>query len=174
MKLNLTQIIAFATLAGVVGGGAVYAQQGSNKRMERAERMFERMDTNKDGIATAQDAVALVAARFSAMDMDNNGEVTRAERKQFRQARLAERNPERFARLDTNGDGQISQEEMQAKRKAGGKRGNGKRQADKRGPVTLQMMQDRALERFARIDVDGDGQITLTDVKIAKPSGRKN
>ncbi len=206
MASKLTKIIAVTTLAAVAGCSGVYAHKGMNKGADRAERMFERMDTDNDGIVSIDDAKALAAVRFAAMDTDGNGEITRSERRDFRQSKRTERRAERFARLDTDGDGMISLEDMknasgsraerrfarldtdgdglvslddmQAMQKQRGMRGkhekgHAHREGGRKGPMTLEKMESRMLKRFARIDTDGDGQITLEDVKAAGPLRRR-
>jgi len=144
MKTKLTRIIAFATLAGVAGGGAVYAHNSMGKHADRAERMFERMDADKDGIATLDDAKSLVAARFAAMDTDGDGAISRPERREFRQAKRSEHRAARFAALDTDGDGMIALADL-------------KNDAGK-----------RAERRFAKLDTDNDGLISLEDMQSMK------
>ena len=72
----------------------------------------------------------------------------------------------RFARLDRNGDGVVTVAEA-AERQGPrhGRRADTTMQGGKRGPVTQAMMEERILKRFARFDTDGDGIITIEDVR---------
>lgn len=79
------------------------------KRGERGmQRMFDRFDADKNGSVTQEEFKTVIA------DYTDNI-ATRANKRLERQAA-------RFAEMDTNNDGQISQEEYQAGRKGG--RGN--------------------------------------------------
>ena len=120
---------------------------------------FEAVDTDGNGEITISEMEAAGAARFAELDADGNGSLTNEEllaaaQNQERMAKRvermmkrmdanengtieadelgpnAERRAERFARLDTDGSGGISQAEFEAAkegRKGGrdGKRGNG-------------------------------------------------
>jgi len=183
--------IAALALSSVAITSAVYAKKGHGPR---AEMMFERMDTNGDQAVTLQEAQAFATARFARMDGNGDGVVDRAERKQARQGRRAERftrldtngdglvskdemtaqlgarAERRFAKLDQNADGFISSDEAaQAKGHRGGgkKAGKHRRGGQAKGPVTLQDAQSRAAERFARVDADQNGVLTLEEVKNA-------
>jgi len=71
------------------------------------------------------------------------------------------RSDERFRAADTNGDGVISGEELQAMADGrGGGRGMARADADGDGRVTLEEARAQVAERFARMDANGDGAIT--------------
>ena len=133
-------------------------------------RMFERVDTNKDGVITKQEADA-VQAQF----------VARAKK------HMGERGAKSFERLDTNKDGQVSRQEFdagrvareqrQALRKPGeplggnvylhrkggmGFAGRMFEMADvnKDGRVSLPEAQQAALQHFDRADLNRDGTLT--------------
>lgn len=134
----------------------------------RVARMFERLDANKDGAITKQEADA-AQAQF----------LTRAKQ------HMAERGAKAFDKLDTNKDGQVSREEFDAGRQAREQRqalrkpgeplgGNMHRKggmgfagrifdmadANKDGRVTLPEAQQTALQHFDRADVNHDGTLT--------------
>ncbi len=185
MNTKMKIAIAAITCAGITTAAIAHKGHGNGPR---AERMFERMDTDNDGRVTTDDAKAFAAARFARMDTNADGTVTRDERRAMRQNRRAER----FARMDTDGDGKISQADMQAAATAraarrfarldkdgdgfvslaeieqmrGERRGHGKhRMGGMRGPVTLEKMEVRVLKRFSRLDTDGDGILTIEEVR---------
>ena len=188
--------IAFAAILAttVAATTIVYAQGG--KHGHRAQHLFERMDANSDQVVTQDEVAVHTAARFAKMDRNGDGVVEAAERQQARQDRSAER----FARLDTNNDGAVTRAEMNAAlgkraerrfermdlngdgsittdeaKNARGKHKGGKRRhgGKAKGPVTLQQMQERAADRFARIDTDQNGVVTLEEAKNAPRSKKR-
>ena len=86
---------------------------------------------------SAEDRVTMLMERF---DTDGDGQITVEEIEALRTAR--------FNEADTNGDGVIDVTEFQAAAQA--------RAAER--------MAERAAEMFARIDQDGDGQLTQDDL----------
>lgn len=94
-------------------------------------------------------------------DADGDGIITRAE---FVEARLAS-----LRRLDANTDGTVSREEAEAARAQAEGRAEQRRQrrADRRMerlPITLAEAEVQASEGFARLDANGDGQVTREEV----------
>ncbi len=87
-----------------------------------------------------------------------------------------ERTRERFARLDANSDGVVDAAEMAAmiaRRMEGRRRGADDRfmnrlmrrfDVDRDGKVTKSEVEARVAEMFARLDIDGDKQITDSDL----------
>ncbi len=96
------------------------------------------------------------------MDTDGDGGVSLAE---F-QARSAEVTEERFARLDSDGDGLLTSQELAARRGHREHRGfePGEIDTDGDGAVSLSELQSvrpgMTEERFARMDSNGDGVIS--------------
>ncbi|QDH35994.1 EF-hand domain-containing protein [Porphyrobacter sp. YT40] len=124
-------------------------------------------------------------------DLDKNGEVTLAE--------VNTRLDQRFRAIDTNGNGQIEQAEMQAAReqhrakraerreargaemadkrggeRRGGKRGEGRGKIDANGDgvITRAEFGARALARFERADANKDGVVTAEE-RAAMREARK-
>ena len=79
---------------------------------------------------------------FEAFDLNADGQVTREEVDQFR--------ADRFAEMDSDGNGTVSQDEFVANAQA--------------------RAAERAAERFAAMDVDGDGVLTA-DALASMPRG---
>ncbi len=169
--------------AAIAGTGAAIAQTVPSapqprvvKAQTRADvqahvaRLFERVDTNKDGAITKQEGDA-AQAQFAA----------RAKR------HLGERGAKAFDRLDTNKDGQVSRQEFdagrvareqrQALRKPGESLGGNAylhrkggmgfaghmfemADANKDGRVSLPEAQQAALQHFDRADLNRDGTLT--------------
>ncbi|WP_294323409.1 EF-hand domain-containing protein [uncultured Sphingomonas sp.] len=57
----------------------------------RGDRMLERADTNKDGIVTRDEFRAVATRMFDRQDANKDGRVDAAERKQWREQRMARR-----------------------------------------------------------------------------------
>jgi Ca2+-binding EF-hand superfamily protein len=104
-----------------------------------------RADTNGDGALDFAEMQArrsdLTIEQFNAMDKDHNGLLSREELRASAKERMQARADERFKKLDTNGDGGLSQQELNA----------GREQAE--------------AERFKRLDTDGDGKLSETELK---------
>ena len=133
---------------------------------DSANRTLQRMDTNEDDLISLEeylgDAIPRYSQTFARADRDGDGYVTQEElkpprkgqRPQFDQAALqacldeagstVDRNNDRVATNDTNGDGALSQDEFFA------------------------MLEQGALDRFALIDSDGDEQLTKEEIQTSR------
>lgn len=195
-----TLTLALSTAALAFSGAAVAAPgkmpQGDTTRaqaQERAATMFAKMDANKDGTLNEADRAAHHAMMFDKLDANNDGQVTKAEMEAMRaqhagkraerraertgkpaptEAQMAERKAERFARIDTDGNGAVSRAEFDAMHaKMGGKmgkRGGGRMMARMDGPVTQQAFVARALARFDKADANRDGTVTVAERQAAR------
>ncbi len=135
-----------------------------DQAVARADQRFQRLDTNRDGRVTQEEARALRQARMTQ-----------------RQERRAERQGRMFDRLDTNRDGQISRDEFNQRREVRaerrgqrgmrGMRGRGgqhgargaARLFGEDGVITAEEFRSRALQRFDRLDANRDGTITVAE-----------
>lgn len=145
-------------LAGtaVVGVAASDDRAGGKPGMGQRGAMlpFDEIDTNGDGKITAEEMQAYADRRFNEADTNGDGFVDAAELQAQMlartTARLEERSARMIARLDTDGDGKLSPEEMRAGPR--GNRDNGDRF-------------ERMLKRF---DTDGDGAISREEMEAAR------
>jgi Ca2+-binding EF-hand superfamily protein len=156
---------------GDMGQGGI---QTRNAAVERVRTMFARVDANRDGAITQQEAAAL-----------------RGQARGARQARAADpaRRARAFERLDANRDNMISRDEWaraegaRAERRAGRPERGGQRMAmrgrmggamlraadaNRDSRVTLQEAEQAALQRFDRVDANRDGQITPAERQQAR------
>jgi Ca2+-binding EF-hand superfamily protein len=190
-----TFIFAGAALA-VLGASAALAQPAQGPRNvqpltraaveQRVDAGFARVDANRDGFVTREEARAVAQARRG----------QRGEARGARQAQRGERRAERFARLDTNRDGQISRAEfdaragvrggdraerrgMRGERRVGGgmfaRFGGGmfgQADANRDGRVSREEARTGALALFARIDTDRDGTVSVEERRAAREGMR--
>ena len=148
MKTTLSTC-AFALAALVAGGAYAGDQPRSNGQHD-----IMRADTDGDGRVSRAEAAAAGAERsgewFDKLDLNKDGYVTADEIKQARATRMAnmhadmhadmqQKMDERFKAADTNGDGQLSLEEVQAK-------------------------MPRLAEHFTELDTDKNGQLSKEEL----------
>ena len=171
---------------------------------------FAKLDANQDGVLDEADRAARQSQRFAKLDADNDGALTqaelaaghearrekvrprranRSEASAERKAKWAERREQsagrrgdRFAAMDSDGNGSLSAAEWAAKPKRQdraegmsantrrnarhGRRGMGiMKMADANGDgaISLEEMRNAALARFDKVDTDGDGTISAAE-----------
>ena len=66
------------------------AEDGGAKHGDRGARIFEKLDTDKDGKISEAEQVAHAKERFAAMDANKDGFVTKEEGKAHHEAKKAE------------------------------------------------------------------------------------
>jgi len=98
-----------------LASAAVIAAAAPEGRGPMGDRL-KQADTNGDGMISREEAKALprLLKDFDAIDANHDGQITADELRAFHQARRAERQAERWKKLDTDGDGRISRAEAQA------------------------------------------------------------
>lgn len=141
--------------------------QTRDQAVAKVRDHFAKMDGNRDGFV-AGDEMQAMRGKHGGMKRQMG------ERRARGGDRMAARNPAAaFDRLDANRDGMISRDEfgkareMRSERKMnrmGGRALGGRmmRMADldKDGRVSLQEATNSALQRFDRVDINRDGQVT--------------
>ena len=188
MNKKLT-LFAGAALA-VSAGAAALAQPAAGPRadrnadvtrqqvIERVDQRFARLDANRDGRATREEAMQAGEQRraeragrmFDRLDLNRDGSITRAEFDQAR-AQRAEQRSERRAERGERG-------ERRGYRGGHGRRGGmhgmrGERMFGEQGFVTLEQMRERALARFDRADANRDGTLTAAERQQAREQMRQ-
>ncbi len=108
-------------------------------------------DLNQDGEVTKAEFTQAAQSKFFATDANNDGFLSQDERRSHREAMRENRKDKRFEKLDANGDGLLSRDEMDA---AGDKR------KDRRDA-----MRAKALEKF---DTNLDGKLSDAERTVMK------
>jgi len=102
-----------------------------------------RLDKDGDGAISEAELDAHKEKLLAQADSNNDGKITREERREYRKKKRAERRARNNP--DTNGDGVISKEEHTA----------------------------RAEKRFERLDKNGDGVISKEEMRRGKGKGKR-
>jgi Ca2+-binding EF-hand superfamily protein len=144
MKKTLTLLALSAVLASPVS--TIARAEGMDGHGPMPMLNFDAIDTDKDGKITSVEFDAFRAAEFSKADANADGQVSAEElaAKQVADmtARAADMATKMIERMDDDGDGLLSAEEMA------------------QGP--------RAPTMFERADADGDGAISKEEVEAMK------
>ena len=148
-------VLSAVTLAAMVAASFSTVAQADAGGRDRGGPMFnfEEMDANADGKVTKKEITTYHAAKVTAMDSDQDGNLSAAELLAAQAQRQAEREAAReavrgakmvervLAKRDANKDGVLSVEEMTQ-------------------PA------DRGDKMFARVDTDGDGAISKAEANV--------
>lgn len=108
-------------------------------------------DLNQDGQVTKAEFTQSAESRFYAADADGDGFLTQDERKAHREAGREARKDKRFATLDTNGDGLLSRAEMEA-----------------RGAKRKERKAAHRQERMKTFDTNLDGELSEAERTVMK------
>jgi hypothetical protein len=188
----MKKMILLAGVALIAVGGAAYAQDEGGPRpgpmgdttrqqaIERADRMFARLDANHDGRFTPDEAQAMRGMRRGGPDGPRGPEGP---------AGPEGRGERMFDHLDINHDGNISRDEFnQAHARHAGPDGamhgsgpdgpgaagpggpgmRGARMFGAQGFLTQAQFRERALARFDRADADHNGVLTTAERQAAR------
>jgi len=115
---NRLQILCFTVgvfFMVVISGGTAVAEnlEDQNGRGDWAEKVIKNIDTNGDGKISAGEFSDFRMRRFKAIDENHDGKLIRSELDQRNFHQSSGRAVKRFDRMDSNGDGSISWEELQ-------------------------------------------------------------
>jgi hypothetical protein len=110
LRTALVLALGIALGSGLAVAGGHRGHHGQHGMMA-----FEQMDANQDGMVSKAEAEAWRANRQIGLDADGNGVISFEESRAHRRAMAEVRARERFQRLDTDGDGQVSLTEFNAR-----------------------------------------------------------
>lgn len=177
----MRKIALSISAAALAFGGIAYAQSGQERsprgdvtRAEaqaRAEKMFDRMDVNHDGVLNQADREAKMAERFDKIDTNHDGSISREE------FMAAHQNMGHRGKHRMGADGQQKQGKWAGKRMHRGGKHHGHmggrmlmRMADPNhtGTVTKQAFVNAALTMFDKADLNHDGTVTPAERKAAR------
>ncbi|HEX8645013.1 MAG TPA: EF-hand domain-containing protein [Allosphingosinicella sp.] len=182
--------LGVAATALVAGSAIAQPQQGAGRTLERAQvesrvaAMFARVDADRDGFVTQQEAqgarTAMRAQRqerrgerreaaFARLDADRNGVISREEFTAPRARTVGGEAPGRAARMERRG-GRGMRGPMRGR--MGGGFGSGqaftRMDADRDGRISLAEATRFRLERFDRVDANDDGRISREEIQAIR------
>ncbi len=135
---------------------------------EGPEAMFERTDTNGDGVITQEEAKAQRTMLFDKLDRNDDGFLDNAEKRLGKHKRHArrkmhrtERKADRQLALDTDKDGKISLAEFEARQSPTFTRLD----SNNDGAISAEEHKAAKAKQFARMDNNKDGFLSPDDKK---------
>mgnify|MGYP005845394363 CR=1 FL=1 len=143
---NLAIGLGLGAVALIGAAGLAVAQEfgrgmhGGWGRPAAGERMFERLDADGDGKVTRAEIDAARAADLATYDANRDGVLSVEEFAELHAARTRDRMVRHFQFLDADGDGKVTEAEMEAP----------------------------AARMLRRLDADGDGAVTREEVAEAR------
>jgi Ca2+-binding EF-hand superfamily protein len=199
MKRRYTNATLVSALLGVTFSSAAWAGEGAkghaapdaSMRAAMAAHLFERMDENKDGQVTRQEAQEASKRMFQRLDGNADGQITKAESEAGVKAIREQELSAHFKQLDANADGKLTVAEAQlpqavfdqldankdktlalAEMQVGpGKRADHRdvqfeqSDANHDGKVTRDEADKSATSRFDNIDQSHDGVVTKAELE---------
>jgi Ca2+-binding EF-hand superfamily protein len=140
MKVNAACVAGTAALIMIGTSQLAFANE---PYLPRAERSFQRLDTDKDGKVTMNEWKPKAEKRFLRLDDDQNGTVTTPEIDAWLKRGIDKRKERMLSRLDQNKDGSVTRDEVDAYIDALFNGADG----DKDGGLTLAEVRDSAPKR---------------------------
>jgi len=143
MGLALGCTFAFVPRAHACGGEGGPHGKGFKKHDPQA--LIQKFDKNGDGVLEVKELPELLQKRLAEADANRDGKLTVQELEAHRAAHHAERGKKHFAKLDKNGDGVLTKDEVGEK-----------------------------WERIGKADANGDGKVTQQELEQARAARHAN
>lgn len=175
----MKKFILAAALAGTALGGAAIAGQDATATSTpmhhrgHGDRMMK-LDTNKDGVITRDEAMAAADARFAKGDTDGNGQITREETKARFEAMKAKRMERRAAHGDAAKAPRLDPEgkpiARMGHRHGHGGKGRMMQRIDTNKDDMISRDENRAMagQHFDKMDANKDGRIDQAEIQAMK------
>jgi Ca2+-binding EF-hand superfamily protein len=203
--MNKKAIASIFIVSAAIGAGSVQAFPKQNNKGAHFSRFINKFDTDKNGEVSREEFDAAMEQRFATMDSNKDGVVSQEEFKQQAKAkRQAHKKKyqskmktdsegriskqayldakmkwaeQKFARLDKDGDGFLSQEErMAAKMTKRSKRAHhyfSKIDANSDGMISADENRASADRMFTKMDKNGDQVITQDEIQAMMSQHKK-
>jgi len=137
IAVKLPYLLTLVFIAIFLGGCAVIKPQYSDEEMHAY--LFDKYDTDRDGIITETEYFSFIEQRFGKLDPNSDGKITKEELLESRfYTYLPELAQAVFRDSDTDGDGTVTKDEMIAAEKL----------------------------RFEEMDRDGDGRLVKDEFVV--------
>lgn len=101
----MKKLMAFTAVAMAISMTPALAEHHEGKKGDHKGKMFEKHDTNGDGVISKDEFLSHATERFNKMDADGNGEVTKEEGEAAHEAmreKMKEKRAERKAKRDAS------------------------------------------------------------------------
>ena len=177
-KISLFALAAALVAAPVLAAPGDGVQTRADAQA-RATQMFAKMDANKDGKLDTSDRAAQraerQAKRFTSLDADGNGSISKAEWDQHGADRAAKRAERGEKRASAGEAGEGKRHGMRGGHgKRGGHHGMMMSKADTDGDKAISQaeFQTAALARFDAADANKDGQVTAEERQAQRGAWR--
>ncbi len=164
---NFVRSAAVRSAVFMIFAAGWIALAGAAQAQSDADRLFQRLDANGDGVITLADLEIVAEKRVARIDLDGDGRITRMEMRTFEKRWSEMRTTAIIAQLDKNGDGVI----VLAETTPGAGFVFAIADTNNDGKVTRvelsvyfgKMAERRSVQIFTRFDRDKDGVISRAE-----------